>query len=129
MIALWDENHETKEKRLLQTFTFACTCCAPPKWIYLIRWFCCVCPAGHPLATRCSGSPSNILYFILQWCMLSPNEMRPGNSLTLVSSLVSLRRSNNLTPNGLPLLAHNQTHNCAHTWRRTRTGRQEHSTR
>ena len=112
-------------------FTFACffVACAAPKWIYLIRWLCSVfavcvvsvcapCPPSHSLATRCSRWAA--------FCTVLGTgagcwQMRCGqasNSLTLAyflfGTLCVSRRSNNLTPNVLPLLAHNQTHNCAH---------------
>lgn len=112
-----------KEKRLLQIYFCLPVCTTKMDLLdsLPVSTLCLACPAGHPLATRCTNLVQplyhSLLYSaILQWCMLLANEMRPGstNSLTLLFFLVFLC-SNNLTPNGLSLLAHNQTHNCAHT--------------
>lgn len=138
MIALWDENHETK--KLLQIY-FCLHSASCTSKMDLLVWQavecsvcvgCVACPASHPLATRCT-----LLQPLYHSLLYSPFcsgaccwQMRCGQAeqfphfafLSPSYFGFSLRRSNNLTPNVLPLLAHNQTqHNCAHTWRRTRT--------
>lgn len=89
MIALWDENHETKRKRLPRIYfclLFCCLCSTKMDLLDSLAVFsvCCLCSecvctmSTKPFVSHTVQPLSRILHCSWHWCRLLANEMRPG---------------------------------------------------